>query len=307
MRLIAIDCGYSSVKCCFYSEDGALQFDKYISSVAKIDNPLEVDNDVMFNLGSDTYVMGAAALKLGRTYLIDIKDYESLKSVYPVWISYLLNKYGGIDSFDHVIIGLSLAFSDKADDLLAYLYDTLMIEKDNYFYVLPQALSCKLGYSLKGLDITDTNTGSMGEAALNNYLIVDGGFYTLDWATVIGSKASAGAAVGIKDSGIVRIVYSIADFLFRNYQLRVSLKEGQNILDNGGIFIRRGRRYDISEQVKEFTKKYLGEVFDLLENQAADSLNFWGSIAEKISLIAGTINFKSAAWGLVPQVQRLCM
>ena len=216
MRLIAIDCGYSSVKCCFYSEDGALQFDKYISSVAKIDNPLEVDNDVMFNLGSDTYVMGAAALKLGRTYLIDIKDYESLKSVYPVWISYLLNKYGGIDSFDHVIIGLSLAFSDKADDLLTYLYDTLMIEKDNYFYVLPQALSCKLGYSLKGLDITDTNTGSMGEAALNNYLIVDGGFYTLDWATVIGSKASAGAAVGIKDSGIVRIVYSIADFLFRN-------------------------------------------------------------------------------------------
>ena len=85
-----------------------------------------------------------------------------------------------------------------------------MIEKDNYFYVLPQALSCKLGYSLKGLDITDTNTGSMGEAALNNYLIVDGGFYTLDWATVIGSKASAGAAVGIKDSGVIRIVYNIA-------------------------------------------------------------------------------------------------
>ena len=273
MRLIAIDLGYSSVKCTFYSEDGALQFDKYISSVARIDNPLEIDNDVMFNLGSDTYVMGASALKLGRNYLIDIKDYESLKSVYPVWISYLLNKYGGVDSFDHVIIGLSLAFSDKADDLLTYLYDTLMIERDNYFYVLPQALSCKLGYSLKGLDITDTNTGSMGEAALNNYLIVDGGFYTLDWATVIGSKASAGAAVGIKDSGIIRIVYSIADFLFRNYQLKVSLKEGQNILDNGGVFIRRGRRYDISEQVKEFTKKYLGDVFDLLENQAADSLD----------------------------------
>mgnify|MGYP006967169339 CR=1 FL=1 len=44
MRLIAIDLGYSSVKCTFYSEDGALQFDKYISSVAKIDNALELDN-----------------------------------------------------------------------------------------------------------------------------------------------------------------------------------------------------------------------------------------------------------------------
>jgi hypothetical protein len=95
----------------------------------------------------------------------------------------------------------------------------------------------------------------------------------LDWATVIGSKASAGAAVGIKDSGVIRIVYNIVDYLFKNYQMKVSLKEGQNILDNEGVFVRRGRRYDISEQVKEFTKKYIGDVFDLLENQAADSLD----------------------------------
>lgn len=275
MRLIAIDAGFSNIKVTFYNEDGALQFDKYISSVAKIDNALELDNDVMFNLPgtTDTYVMGAAALKLGRNYLIDLKDYESLKSVYPVWVSYILTKYGGIDSFDHVIIGLSLAFSDKADDLLSYLYDSLMIEKDNYFYVLPQALSCKLGYSLKGLDISDTKSGSMGETKLENFIILDGGFYTLDWATVIGSKASAGAAVGIKDSGVIRIVYNIVDYLFKNYQMKVSLKEGQNILDNEGVFVRRGRRYDISEQVKEFTKKYIGDVFDLLENQASDSLD----------------------------------
>ena len=78
-----------------------------------------------------------------------------------------------MDSFDHVIIGLSLAFSDKADDLLTYLYDTLMIERDNYFYVLPQALSCKLGYSLKGLDITDTNTGSLNPRTIIQKQIED--------------------------------------------------------------------------------------------------------------------------------------
>ena len=50
MRLIAIDLGYSNVKCCYYNEDGALQFDKYISSVAKIDNALEIDNDIMFKI-----------------------------------------------------------------------------------------------------------------------------------------------------------------------------------------------------------------------------------------------------------------
>jgi hypothetical protein len=69
MRLISIDLGYSNVKVCYYNEDGALQFDKYISSVAKVDNPMEIDNDVMFNLpgSTDTYVMGAASLKLGRS------------------------------------------------------------------------------------------------------------------------------------------------------------------------------------------------------------------------------------------------
>ena len=275
MRLISIDLGYSNVKVCYYSEDGALQFDKYISAVAKIDNPMELDNDVMFNLpgSTDTYVMGAASLKLSRNYLIDLHDYDSLKSVYPVWVSYILNKYGGMDSFDHVIIGLSLAFSDKADDLLEHLYDSLMIQKTNYFYVLPQALSCKLGYSLKGLDITDTKTGSTGSTELQNYIILDGGFYTLDWATVIGSKASAGAAIGIKDSGVIQIVYNIIDYLFKTYQMKVSLKEGQNILDNEGIFVRRGRRYDISDKVKEFTKKYISDVFNLLETNAGDSMD----------------------------------
>ncbi len=275
MRLISIDLGYSNVKICYYNEDGALQFDKYISAVAKIDNPMEIDNDVMFNLPgtTDTYVMGAASLKLSRNYLIDLHDYESLKNVYPVWISYILAKYGGIDSFDHVIIGLSLAFSDKADDLLEHLYDTLMIQKENYFYVLPQALSCKLGYSLKGLDITDTKTGATGSTELQNYIILDGGFYTLDWATVLGSKASAGAAIGIKDSGVIQIVYNIIDYLFKTYQMKVSLKEGQNILDNEGVFVRRGRKYDISDKVREFTKKYIGDVFNLLETNAGDSMD----------------------------------
>ena len=43
---------------------------------------------------------------------------------------------------------------------------------------------------------------------------------------------------------------------------------------------KRGRRYDISEQVKEFTKKYIGDVFDLLENQAVRFPKF-GALCRK--------------------------
>ena len=150
MRLLAIDLGYSSVKVAYYSETGVLQYEKFISAIAKIDKPMEMDDDVMFMLGADYYVLGSSALKIPRSFLLKLENYEDLKEAYPVWISYLLKKYGGYDKFDKVVIGLSMAFSDKADELLDHLYNTLMIQEDDYFICLPQGLSCKLTYADRG-------------------------------------------------------------------------------------------------------------------------------------------------------------
>ena len=47
MKLLAIDVGYSSVKVARHDSAGLIQFDKFINAVAKIDNPLEIDNDIM--------------------------------------------------------------------------------------------------------------------------------------------------------------------------------------------------------------------------------------------------------------------
>ena len=285
MRLLAIDLGYSNVKVAYYNEDGALQFDKYISAVAKVENPMELDDDIMFQLGVDTYVLGASALKLSRSLLLNLETFEDMKSVYPVWISYLLKRYGGVDRFDKIIVGLSMAFSDKADELLQHLYDTLLIQKDDYFMCLPQGLSCKLGYSLRGLDIRETSTGHSGSSELRNYIILDGGFLTTDFCTVLGSKASAGAAIGIPNTGVICIAYDIVDYLFKEYQMKVSIKEAQNYLDSDGIFVRRGRKFNISAKVKEFTKNYLGNVLSLLEEKygeyidAADGILILGGLA----------------------------
>ena len=273
MKLLAIDLGYSNVKVAYYNEDGALQFDKYISAVAKVDNPMELDDDIMFQLAVDTYVLGSSALKLSRSLLMNLETFDDMKAVYPVWISYLLKRYGGVDRFDKVIVGLSMAFSDKADELLQHLYDTLLIQKDNYFICLPQGLSCKLGYSMCGLDIRETSTGHSGSSELRNYIILDGGFLTTDFCTVLGSKASAGAAIGIPSTGVICIAYDIMDYLFKEYQMKVSIKEAQNYLDSDGVFVRRGRKYDISEKVKEFTKNYLGKVLQLLEEKYGEYID----------------------------------
>lgn len=269
MRFLAIDLGYSNVKVAYYNESGALQFDKYISAVAKIDQPMEADDDVMFQLGLNYYIIGPSALKTSRSNLMKLENFEDLKAVYPIWISYLLKKYGGADKFDKVVIGLSMAFSDKADELLNHLRNELMIRDENYFMCLPQGLSCKLAYYEKGLDIKDPKN----EPKLKNFIILDGGFLTVDCCAVINSKSSSGSAIGIANTGVIRIAYNIVDYLFKEYQFQISVKEAQNILDNGGIFLRRGTRFDISNKVEEFTKDYLDSVLGILEEKYSEQLD----------------------------------
>lgn len=271
MRLLSIDLGYSSVKVAYYNETGILQFDKYISAIAKLDNPMEADDDVMFRLGVNYYILGTAALKVPRSLLLNLENFDDLKTAYPVWISYLLKKYGGASSFDRVVIGLSMAYSDRADELLQYLCESLMIENTDYFMCLPQGLSCKLAYSECGLDIRETSKHN--DFRMRNYLIVDGGFLTCDICNVANGTASAGSAIGIPNTGIICISYDVIDYLFKEYAMKVSVKESQTIIDNQGRFARRGKEYNISDKIDEFTKKYLSNVLKLLEDKFGEAID----------------------------------
>ena len=271
MKLIAIDVGYSSVKVARHDSAGLIQFDKFINAVAKINNPLEMDNDIMFNLLDQTYVLGPAALKVSKEFLLDMKTYEDLKIVTPVWISYLLRKYSDVH-YDKVIIGLSLAFSDMADDLLKYIQDTLLIEDPHYFMLLPQGIAAKESYSEFGLDLGAMESTKSNMTKLRNYLIVDGGFETLDFACVVQGRASTGAAMGIKDSGIIRISHAICDYVFKNFGFQISLKEAQTVVDTGHL-LKRGRDYDLTEQVDEFSKQYVAYVLNLLEEKYSSYLD----------------------------------
>lgn len=273
MKLLAIDLGYSSVKVAYYNETGALQFEKFISAVAKIQNPMEADDDVMFRLGPDFYILGTPALKVPRSYLLPLNDFDSLKVAYPVWISYLLTKYERDgEKFDKVVIGLSMAFQEKADELLTYLCESLGKNKDDgYFMCLPQGLSCKLAYSECGLDIRESSKHN--DFRMRNYLILDGGFLTCDICNVANGTASAGSAVGVPDTGLIVVSYNVMDYLRKEYGMEVSVKEAQTIVDDNGRFVRRGIQYNIGSKIDEFVKKYLSDVLTLLENKFGEAID----------------------------------
>ena len=260
-NILAVDLGYSSVKCAYYNESDVLQLEKFISCTAKVDSPLESDDDSLFQLGTNYYVLGTPALKVPRSQQIKLNSWEGLLEIYPVWISFLLKKYGGREKFTKVAIGLSLAFKDKAEELLEKLEKTLMIPKD-YFIILPQGIIAKKIYYEYGLNINEAS--KKNNTKVPNLLIVDGGFLTLDICNVINGTASSSATIGIENSGVICISYKLVEYIFKQYGISISIKEAQVIVDNDGEWKRRGRLYDLSQQVKQFTLEYLVDVLNLL-------------------------------------------
>lgn len=270
-RLLAIDLGYSNVKVAYYDNQGVLQFDKYISATAKLNNPMDPDDDTIFQLGVDYFILGTPALKVSNEFQLKLETFEDMKIAYPVWISYLLKKYNK-ENFDHIIIGLSMAFQDRADELLTYLYESLLIDPStNYFLCLPQGLSCKLTYAECGLDIKEISKHN--DARMRNYIILDGGFLTCDICSVVNGTAAAGNAIGVPNTGVICVAQQVVDYLFKHFEFTYSIKKAQVIVDNNGVFLHRGREYNIKSELDGIIKKYLGDVLDLLDKSFASDLD----------------------------------
>ena len=288
-RILSVDVGFSAIKCCVRDANGVIRFEKFISATAKLpEKPIESDDDMVFPLGGEYYVLGAAALKVPRSYLLKLETYEDLKLVYAPWISYLIKRYGksdGVNAFDKICLGMSMAFRDKVDDIIQYLYETLNIDKEDFIYVFSQGLACKATYNEYGLDIREAS--KRNDQKLRNAILIDGGFNTLDLCSVINGTSSAGAAVGIKDSGLIRVAYDIVNYIYKNYALSISVKEAQVVLDTG-IFKRRGRILDLTKQVEAFSKKYIVDVFKYLDENFGEVLD---SLDDGIIVLGGLSYF----------------
>src|SRR5574344_48483 len=273
-KVLAVDFGYSSIKVAYENETGVLTLDKFVSAVAKIPDPLEVIDDKgssVFPFMGSFYVIGGDALRVPRSYLLGMEDFDGLKEVYPVVLSYIMNKYGGPEKWDHIAIGLSLSFTDKADDLLDRLQKTLLIDKANFFLCLPQGMSARLTYSDYGLNLVDST--KWNNAKMKNYLIVDGGFLTIDAVLCVDGKSAAGSSLGLVNTGTICISRDLQNYMASEYDITLSLREAATVVDTRGEFNRRGRSYDLKEIVDKFSRKYIENILNLLENRFSEDLD----------------------------------
>ena len=287
-RILSCDVGFSTVKALVRDENGELRFEKLYSSIAHLpEKPLECDDDQVFGFNGEYYIVGEAALKVQRSYLLKMETYEDLRLAESIWISYLLKKYGGQDGssginyFDHVCIGLSMVWKDKGDDFIKYLQDALNIDKENYFCLYVQGLVCKLAYTEYGLNLRER--ASRNKRKLRNALICDGGFETLDFCSIINGTSSASATIGVDNSGVCSIVYKILDYCYKKYGITLSMREGQLALDTG-FLKRRGKILDLKDKVDEFSKEYVVNVFRYLNTNYSELLD---SLDDGIILLGG--------------------
>lgn len=263
MNILAIDLGFGSIKTSHFDpESKEMVLDKVISAIAKLPSaPDECDDESTFQLGENYYVLGPQALKLPKEYLMPLHDYETLKAVYPQWVSFLIHKYKkqGV-TFDKIAIGLSLAYKDKAEDLLKYLSETLMVD-ESFFICLPQGVAAKVALQEYGLSLDPANRTAF---KFDNYLLCDLGSSTIDAALILGSLSSTESSIGLEDLGVCRILYNIIDFIYKSTGVSIDRQQAKTIVETGQ-YKRRGRVFDLSQQVHEYVLKYFTEVIELFD------------------------------------------
>lgn len=287
-KILSVDVGISTIKCVTRDSNGLLKFEKFYSSIAKLpEKPLEYDDDQVFQFNGEFYIVGESSLKVQRSYLLSMETYEDIRLAESIWISYLLKKYGGqdgsngVNNFDYVLLGLSIVWKDKGQDLIDYLKESLNINKDNYFVLFSQGLACKAAYQEFGLNLRERATRN--NQKLRNALLIDGGQLTIDVCSIINGTSSASTAIGINNSGLISVVFKLIDFCFKTYGITLSTREGQLILDTG-FLKRRGKTIDLRDKVDEYCKQYIVDVFTYLDSNYSEVLD---SIDDGIVILGG--------------------
>lgn len=265
MNILSLDIGFSNVKIAYYSpESGELILEKEINAIAKLPGPPDsLDDKNCFSLNESYYVMSSSALKLPRSYHLVVSNYETMREVTPIWISYLLHNYEeelGI-TFDKVAIGLSIAYKDKADDLLQYISNQLLMPMD-FFVVLPQGVAAKTCLQTYGLSLDPSKRGNY---KFESIVLADIGSNTADIALIMSGMSSTASAIGLENSGVCKVLYDIQSYIFKATGKQISRSEAEVVMMSGN-WRSKGRNYDLSKVIHDITLRYLiNDVLDLFD------------------------------------------
>jgi len=269
---LPVDLGYGDVKIALKKEDGTLMIAKYPSAVAKV-NPKRFGAGEAVEFEGDYYLIGENAINYKP---VEMNDYETLEKYAPLLIFHAFRKYG---EFNTIVTGLSIRQEDNSqsfkDRLSSFEIDGQEYNMD--VKLLPQGIGAKIVVQKQFNEI-------------QNYLVCDGGFNTVDLVPVFDGKADLHSVDALENRGIIEVVNELIEYIAGEYNIELSPKEAKYALDNQRIDI-YGKEIDLTDIIAHITTDYSKDLVRQIERKFKKS---WHKF-QKVIIVGGLSHFVDAS------------
>jgi len=261
---LGIDGGFGYFKAVFYDENGKLSFVKFLSVLAYADN--EHKFEFLVEYKGNRYWLGEQALLQPTDKIHDIKDYSSLKKYHPILLHHAIKLAGKLDrarkGMLNIVIGLSAAHSS----------DQEAFKKDNIEYEIDGERfhhNCIMFQEQAGGAIKALSQVIKSKSKLSSFLVVDGGFNTLDIAQVFlnGDGSYSVASLGAHEGkGFTMVAEQVRSFIMKEFKTNVSLKEATQIIENEKYEL-RGVTHNLKNTINKIKSTYSKGLYNFLEKK----------------------------------------
>lgn len=271
--ILGIDIGYGDVKVIYGDSTGKIsKIFKFPSAIGITKRNAYVADTRVLDYKDHSYYVGADALNLPSSNMVDVSEYKNLEYYAPLFLYHAMKQIGLTDAPDYVVCGLSKAQIGNSGYFKEAL-ETFEVNGKEYtgikVSILPQGAGSKITVDTYGDEFPQHQKDMNAE---NTFVGVDIGFNTVDIFLVMNGKTSPSLFEGIEHQGVMRVAQALATFIKETYGRDITLHEAKDALDSG-VYKLRGQRHDIAKQVFEIKQNYLKEIQELINSRYGDVLD----------------------------------
>jgi hypothetical protein len=272
VRVLSLDEGFGFTKVVLMEDGVIVDRIKEMDSIVELsdaDNYTNLNslNDIIYEYEGKKYLVGGNALQAvsDNAKVLDVTDYDTFKYVAPILVNKYMKKFGG--DFNRIVLTISYAFYDKSQDYKEYVAKKTGYPVEN-ISVIPQGAAGKLAIDNIGLDPNNPSK----KAKYLNYLIVDGGFNTVDISLVLEGRLMPINIKGYPGEGVIKIARQLIDHVKELSGEDISLSKARQIIETRK-YVLRGKVYDVASVIDEYINKYIIGLSQLLNSKYGTQLN----------------------------------
>jgi hypothetical protein len=282
MKVLGLDPGFGDCKIGLMVDGVIKEHIKEVNAIAKL--PDDSNSGIKYTgkeknvikYDNAWWLVGSGATEMPDSTVFNIDSFEALQKISPLLVKKGFQRYsedpeGGAD-IDLLVVTISMAYLDKAEDYKRFLSDNIPFSKDK-IRVIPQGAGCKIALDNIGLNINDPSR----KKTIPSYLGLDIGFSTIDVFPVINGSIMGGGIKGYPGLGITKVAQYVQSEIKNNYKIDIGLTRVKEAMYEGRLS-QRGNIYELKKFIDEGITKYISALHDFLEENYGDQLSSMSNV-----------------------------